>query len=280
MKKLITTIFVFVLLAGCAGQLPKVSTQPQPDLEEILRLAEQAEAVKFRVFYGLTGGGTGALDSFDGASCADGDLAAVINLTTNSVLFYLMNATSAETEDELKIIAPDTNAGDKRWEWTSKFPILYSSDDPDVSVVGQISYDTDRWIRIHDGTYQVGIPLDEPIIKIITEPDNLAEADFLPLWVNETGMTFNITQIKAWSDLDDFDFTLKECSGTDFTSLTTIEAVTVSTNGTGVYYTTVASGSIDHATIEDGHLIGYDNSTDIADFVIIHIKGYFGGNVD
>ena len=237
-------------------------------------------AVKFRVFYGLTGGATGALDAFDGASCSDGDLAVVINLTTNSVLFYLMNATSAATDDGLKVIAPDTNAGDKRWEWTSKFPILYSSDDPDVSVVGQMSYDTDRWIRIHDGTYQVGIPIDFSIIKIITEPDNLAEADFLPLWVNETGMILNITQIKAWCDVDDFDFTLKECSGTNFTTLTTIEAVTVSTNGTGVYYTTVASGSIDHATIEDGHLIGYDNSTDIADSVIIHIKGYFGGNVD
>ena len=237
-------------------------------------------AVKFRAFYGLTGGGTGALDAFDGASCSDGDLALAIDLTNSSLYFYKLNATSAAAESSPDIISPDANAGDKRWILQNKYPRLTGDDDPDVAVTGQISYDTDRWIRIFDGTYQVGIPIDFSIIKIIAEPDNLAEADFLPLWVNETGMTFNITQIKAWCDLDDFDFTLKECSGTDFTSLTTIEAVTVSTNGTGVYYTTVASGSIDHATIEDGHLIGYDNSTDIADFVIIHIKGYFDGNVN
>lgn len=237
-------------------------------------------AVKFRVFYGLTGGGTGALDSFDGASCADGDLALAIDLTTGSMYLYLLDDDASGVESSPDIINPDANAGTKSWLLQNKYPRLTGDDDPDVAVTGQISYDTDRWIRIFDGTYQVGIPIDFSIIKIIAEPDNLAEADFLPLWVNETGMTFNITQIKAWSDLDDFDFTLKECSGTDFTTLTTIEAVTVSTNGTGVYYTTVASGSIDHATIEDGHLIGYDNSTDIADSVIIHIKGYFGGNVN
>jgi len=65
MKKLFATICVFILLAGCAGQLPKVIPQPQQELslKEILKLAQQAEAVKFRVFYGLTGGTTGTLDS-------------------------------------------------------------------------------------------------------------------------------------------------------------------------------------------------------------------------
>lgn len=246
----------------------------------LLLCAPSHAAVKFRVFYGLTGGGTGALDSFDGASCTDGDLALAIDLTNGSLYVYLMDDDSAATESSPDIISPDANAGDKRWILKNKYPRLTGDDDPDVAVTGQMSYDTDRWLRIFDGTYQVGIPIDFTICKIIAEPDNLAEADFLPLWANESGMTFNITQIKAWSDTDDFDFTLKECSGTDFTTLTTIEAVTVSTDGTGVYYTTVASGSIDHATIEDGHLIGYDNSTDVADSVIIHIKGYFGGNVN
>ena len=237
-------------------------------------------AVKFRVFYGLTGGATGALDSFDGASCADGDISLAIDLTNGSMYIYVLNATASGVESSPDIINPDTNPGTKSWILKNKYPRLTGDDDPDVAVTGQLSYDTDRWIRIFDGTYQVGIPIDYSINKIIAEPDNLAEADFLPLWVNESGMTFNITQIKAWSDVDNFDFTLKECSGTNWTTLTTIEAVTISTNGTGVYYTTVASGSIDHATIEAGHVIGFDNSTDIADSVIIHIKGYFGGNVN
>lgn len=237
-------------------------------------------AVKFRVFYGLTGGGTGALDSFDGASCTDGDLSLAIDLTNRSLYLYKLEASSGASEDSPDIISPDANAGTKRWLLQNKYPRLYGDDDPDVAVTGQISYDTDRWIRLFDGTYQAGIPIDYMIIKTITEPDNLSEADFLPIWVNETGMTFNITEIKAWSDVDDFDFTLKESSGTDFSSLTTIEVITVSTNGTGVYHTTVTSGEIDHAAIEDGHIIGYDNSTDVADFVIIHIKGYFDANVN
>jgi len=246
----------------------------------LLFALDSSAAVKFRVFYGLTGGATGALDSFDGDSCTDGDLALAIDLTNGSLYLYQMDADSAAAESSPDVISPDDNAGDKRWILKNKYPRLTGDDDPDVAVTGQLGYDTDRWIRIFDGTYQVGIPIDFMIVKIIAEPDNLAEADFLPLWINETGMTYNITQVKAWSDVDDFDFTLKESSGTDFTSLTTIEAITVSTDGTGVYYTTVDAGRLDHATIETGHVIGFDNSADVADSVIIHIKGYFGGNVD
>lgn len=112
------------------------------------------------------------------------------------------------------------------------------------------------------------------VVKIITEPDNLAETDFQPIWINESGMTFTITEIHAKCKTADFDFTLKESSATNFTSLTTIEAVTISTAGTGIYTYELLTG-IDHAVIEDGHVIGYDNSADVADYVTIVLVGTF-----
>ena len=112
------------------------------------------------------------------------------------------------------------------------------------------------------------------IVKVITEPDNLAETDFQPIWINETGLTFTITEIHAKAGTVDFDFTLKESSGTDFTSLTTIEAVTVSTVGTGIYTYELLTG-IDHAVIEDGHVIGFDNSADVANYVTVVLVGTF-----
>ena len=112
------------------------------------------------------------------------------------------------------------------------------------------------------------------LVKIITEPDNLAEVDFQPIWINETGLTFTITEIYAKCQTANFDFTLKESSAADFTSLTTIEAVTVSTAGTGIYTYEILTG-IDHAVIEDGHVVGFDNSADVADYVTIVLVGTF-----
>ena len=123
-------------------------------------------AVKFRVFYGLTGGGTGALDSFDGASCTDGDLALTIDLTNGSMYLHVLDDDASGVESSPDIINPDTNPGTKSWILKNKYPRLTGDDDPDVAVTGQISYDTDRWIRLFDGTYQVGIPIDFSIIKI------------------------------------------------------------------------------------------------------------------
>ena len=112
------------------------------------------------------------------------------------------------------------------------------------------------------------------VVKIITEPDNLASADFQPIWINETGLTFTITEIHAKCETADFDFTLKESSATNFSSLTTIQAVQISTAGTDIYTYEKLSG-FTHAVIEDGHVVGYDNSADVADFVTIVLVGTF-----
>lgn len=61
----------------------------------------------------LIGGGATALDSIDGAGLVDGDIAFV---AVSGILYvYRLNSTSGATDDGLNVIAPDANAGDKRW---------------------------------------------------------------------------------------------------------------------------------------------------------------------
>ena len=74
------------------------------------------------VIYGaiaLTGGTEGALDAIDGAILNNNDMAVVIvpGATAGSSVSYTynLNATSAAAESSPKIIAPDVNAGNKRW---------------------------------------------------------------------------------------------------------------------------------------------------------------------
>lgn len=61
----------------------------------------------------LTGGGVGALDNIDGNALVEGDAAFAVTGTLTRI--YRLNATSGVTEDSPDIIAPDTNAGTKRW---------------------------------------------------------------------------------------------------------------------------------------------------------------------
>lgn len=61
----------------------------------------------------LTGGAAGALDSIDGTGLQDGEIAFVF---VSGVLYtYRLDVDSAAAESSPSIIAPDTNAGDKRW---------------------------------------------------------------------------------------------------------------------------------------------------------------------
>jgi hypothetical protein len=61
----------------------------------------------------LIGGGVGALDAIDGDLLADLDAAFV--QTDGIVYFYHLDATSGAAESSPDVIAPDSNAGDKRW---------------------------------------------------------------------------------------------------------------------------------------------------------------------
>ena len=61
----------------------------------------------------LTGGGADALDSIDGAGLTNNDIAFVF--VSNVEYNYILDADNGGAESSPDIIAPDTNAGDKRW---------------------------------------------------------------------------------------------------------------------------------------------------------------------
>jgi len=67
----------------------------------------------------LTGGGTGALDKIDGDLLTDGDVAIVVDATTNLVWKFTLEANPGIAESSPwttnLVIAPDTNGGTKRW---------------------------------------------------------------------------------------------------------------------------------------------------------------------
>jgi len=69
-----------------------------------------------RIFWsktGLTGGEATKLDSIDGADLQDGEIAHVF--ISDILYVYRLDEDSAAAEASPSIIAPDTNAGDKRW---------------------------------------------------------------------------------------------------------------------------------------------------------------------
>ena len=61
----------------------------------------------------LTGGVSGCLDAIDGSILSDGDRAIVI--TSTYTYHLILDADSGLTESSPDIIAPDINAGNKRW---------------------------------------------------------------------------------------------------------------------------------------------------------------------
>lgn len=72
---------------------------------------------------GLTGGTSGMLDKIDGDSLSDGDTSIVIiGNNPARVYVYVLDADNAGAEDSPYIIAPDTNAGDKRWVLAARIP--------------------------------------------------------------------------------------------------------------------------------------------------------------
>jgi hypothetical protein len=154
------------------------------------------------------------------------------------------------------------------------------SDDPDVSATGQISLDTDGWLRVYQGSAQKAIPLTQPIVLSAYKPQDMddAQRDHYWMYVNTTGMSLVITKWTAKSTSDDTTLTLYEEDG-DGQNDTTIAAVEVATNGTGLYYAT--DSTFTPVTIEDGHIIyaDFDNTDAPAQFIIV-IDGHWLADVN
>jgi len=72
-----------------------------------------ADAAKFRPARSLTGGGEGALDRIDGAILEAGDVTIVATSDLEAYVYVLQLSGALESPPD--IIAPDINAGSKRW---------------------------------------------------------------------------------------------------------------------------------------------------------------------
>jgi len=163
--------------------------------------------------------------------------------------------------------------------------------DPDVDAVGEFSIDSDGAnepndvvLRSIDGgntPLQIAMCQQQKSFQAtIITPNDLADAtrDACPIWSNETGMSFVVTKIEAWSDTDDTTLNVEEEDG-DGANNATIDAVEIATDGTGMYYTTETT--ITAATVEANHLILIDfDDTDDPGWVKISICGYFLSDVD
>lgn len=68
---------------------------------------------KAKKFTALTGGGIGALDGWAGTDLVSGDMAIV--MTGGNIYFFEMDASSGAAEASPNVIAPDVDAGAKRW---------------------------------------------------------------------------------------------------------------------------------------------------------------------
>jgi hypothetical protein len=169
-----------------------------------------------------------------------------------------------------------------RFDFSLGYLDLPHGNNPTVSQIGQIAWDENGfWLRAYDGTNTVAVARRQEEINVtIPTPNNLAAAlrDMYIIWSNESGMTFTVTGWKAWSGTDDTDLNIEEYNA-DGTGNATVDAVSITTNGTGVF--TAADTTITGPTIENGHILALDfDDVDTPTYVKLTIYGYYNGAVN
>ena len=162
--------------------------------------------------------------------------------------------------------------------------------DPDLTVVGQISQDTDGGNEPNDVSLRAFEGADTQYVLARTlktlnftliEPDQIDAYDLIPVWHNTSGYTFTVVEWKAWSDDDNVSFEIEELTDmTNFSAITQVDACEIATDGTSVFYG--SDTTITHATIEHDHslAIDFDGATDTPDYVQISITGWFNADVN
>ncbi len=165
-----------------------------------------------------------------------------------------------------------------------------NSTDPDVDAVGEISNDTDGAneapggntdvsLRGYDGANQFLWTRKLKTLNFtLISPSDIAAKDFIPIWHNNTGMAFTIVEWKAWSDTDDVLLDIETATGTNYSARTTVDAVTIATDLTGVFFgedTTITS-----ATIAADSTLAIDFGATAPEYVQMAITGWFNADVD
>jgi hypothetical protein len=160
--------------------------------------------------------------------------------------------------------------------------------DPDVGVVGQISQDTnsagesnDESFRGYDGAAQFLIARKLKMIQAtIIKPNDMADAqrDQTAIWHNNSGMIFTVEEIWAWSDVDDTDVNVEIVTATDWSSPSTLDALSINVNGTSIFYVTETTISDDTVAHDEIIVLDFDD-TDDPGMVKINIIGWFNSDV-
>ncbi len=135
-----------------------------------------------------------------------------------------------------------------------------------------------------DGTNTLAVPAYKYIDFGVQDPENLKthagrSTKSQPVWVNNSGMTLTIEEIRCSSDTDNYTFLLfKSSSLTDIgtTNDTQIDSVACTSNGTGHYYISITSG-FDSSTIETGKYLIFEHSSGTAESIQVHIKARYQG---
>ena len=210
-------------------------------------------------------GSTNLVTALSGKQPLDTDLTALANGT----------AIPTAITNSVSVGAPTIQASSKL--------TIPQSDDPDVSAAGEISWDTDGWLRAYDIATSNQVAIARKLVQIdatVYKPNDLddAQRDALYIWSNRSGMNFIVTGWYAESTSDNTDLTIKTMTSSGG-SVTTVDAVSITTDGTGMFYgsdTTVTS-----ATIATGNILFLDfDDTDTPSMVHITITGYYDANVN
>lgn len=132
-----------------------------------------------------------------------------------------------------------------------------------------------HWYEVSDARDKIATPIKFSMVtpQSIGAWTGRANAS-APVWFNDTGRSVVITSIKAWSDTDNYDFTLFEsASETDLSDEndTQIDLIECDANGTECFYD--AETSFDHAIIEDGHHIIFEHTAGTANKISVVING-------
>ena len=210
-------------------------------------------------------------------------------LQTNLAAYTgLIGITGADTTVEVDLLSELLTAMGDVTAFITDDDMPAVGTDPDVDAAGEIGRDTDganetgdSSLRGHDGSAQFLYSKKLKTINFtLISPDTIDAADLIPVWHNTSGMTFTIVEWKAWSDDDDVSLEIEELTDqTDYTAITTVDAVEIATNGTGVYY--ASDATITHAAIEHDHSLAIDfDTSDTPDYVQISITGWFNSDVD
>lgn len=162
--------------------------------------------------------------------------------------------------------------------------------DPDVTVAGQISNDTDGGneapggnvdvsIRAFDGTNQFLVSRKLKTLNFtLLSPSGIDAKDFIPVWHNNTGMEFTIVEWKGWSNIDNVLLNIETATGTNYTARTIVDAVTIATDLTGVFFgedTTIAS-----AVIAADSTLAINFGATAPEYVQLAITGWFNSDID